>query len=285
MLSKKKNLKTLNIFNSTNKLNSYRQIKKKEKRKENKKKKKFQKQLQNKSKYKNDERLDWVCTVSVLSLARSPPYLPRICSNVGCLLDLLLGGQFRLQSDPTPVFSCLQCPRLSELVCFLLWGLSLSFNIFQKHRICLVDCVDLICSLYSWWEEFGSYSNATLPLGFNCDCLHLCMWVIYRGLLLRLPWRTWVCPSEDQVWRWQPTPVFLLGESPGQRSLAGHSPQHHKDLDMPEATTHAQLQDFLSLLAALSQWASCVGVMQLLGSQGPCQCWPFRSSGGYCHRR
>ena len=135
----------------------------------------------------------------------------------------------------------------------------MSFNIFQKHRICLVDCVDLICSLYSWWEEFGSYSNATLPLGFNCDCLHLCMWVIYRGLLLRLPWRTWVCPSEDQVWRWQPTPVFLLGESPGQRSLAGHSPQHHKDLDMPEATTHAQLQDFLSLLAALSQWASCVG--------------------------
>ena len=23
---------------------------------------------------------------------------------------------------------------------------------------------------------------------------HLCMWVIHWGLLLRLPWRTWVCP-------------------------------------------------------------------------------------------
>ena len=22
------------------------------------------------------------------------------------------------------------------------------------------------------------------------------------GLLLRLPWRTWVCPCEGQVWRW-----------------------------------------------------------------------------------
>ena len=28
------------------------------------------------------------------------------------------------------------------------------------------------------------------------------MWVIHWGLLLRLPWRTWVCPSEAQVWRW-----------------------------------------------------------------------------------
>ena len=28
------------------------------------------------------------------------------------------------------------------------------------------------------------------------------MWVIHRSLLLRLPSRTWVCPSEDQVWRY-----------------------------------------------------------------------------------
>ena len=31
---------------------------------------------------------------------------------------------------------------------------------------------------------------------------HLYMWVVHLGLLLRLPWRTWVCPSEGQVWRW-----------------------------------------------------------------------------------
>ena len=31
---------------------------------------------------------------------------------------------------------------------------------------------------------------------------HLCMWVVHWGLLLRLPWRTWVCLCEGQVWRW-----------------------------------------------------------------------------------
>ena len=36
--------------------------------------------------------------------------------------------------------------------------------------------------------------------------------------------------------KWQPTPVFLLGESHGQRSLAGYSPWGHKESDMTEAT-------------------------------------------------
>ena len=38
---------------------------------------------------------------------------------------------------------------------------------------------------------------------------------------------------------WQPTPVFLPRESQGQRSLAGYSPQGHKELDTTEATEHA----------------------------------------------
>ena len=40
-------------------------------------------------------------------------------------------------------------------------------------------------------------------------------------------------------WRrtWQPTPVFLPGESYGQRSLAGYSSWGHKS-DMTEATEH-----------------------------------------------
>ena len=35
------------------------------------------------------------------------------------------------------------------------------------------------------------------------------------------------------LWRraWQPTPVFLLGESHGQRSLAGYSPWGLKESD------------------------------------------------------
>ena len=68
-------------------------------------------------------------------------------------------------------YSCvffLQCPKLSELVRFLLWELSMAFYIFHRHKVCPVDHVDLICSLYSCFESFGSSSLATLPLGFNC---------------------------------------------------------------------------------------------------------------------
>ena len=35
---------------------------------------------------------------------------------------------------------------------------------------------------------------------------------------------------------WQPTPVFLPGESHGQRSLAGYSSWGHKELDTAEVT-------------------------------------------------
>ena len=35
---------------------------------------------------------------------------------------------------------------------------------------------------------------------------------------------------------WQPTPVFLPGDSPGQRSLVGYSPWGHKELDTTEVT-------------------------------------------------
>ena len=40
----------------------------------------------------------------------------------------------------------------------------------------------------------------------------------------KIPWRK----------EWLPTPVFLPGESQGQRSLAGFSPRGHKDLDTIE---------------------------------------------------
>ena len=40
----------------------------------------------------------------------------------------------------------------------------------------------------------------------------------------RVPWRR----------KWQPTPVFLPGESHGQRSLVGYSPWGRRELDMTE---------------------------------------------------
>ena len=46
------------------------------------------------------------------------------------------------------------------------------------------------------------------------------------------PWVGKIC------WRraWQPTPIFLPGESYGQRSLGGYSPQGPKKSDTTEAT-------------------------------------------------
>ena len=45
----------------------------------------------------------------------------------------------------------------------------------------------------------------------------------------KIPWRR----------AWQPTPVFLLGEAHGQKSLAGYSPCGGKELDMTEVTEHS----------------------------------------------
>ena len=45
----------------------------------------------------------------------------------------------------------------------------------------------------------------------------------------RFPWRK----------AWQPTPVFLPGESHGQRSLEGYSPWGREESDTTEAAEHA----------------------------------------------
>ena len=44
--------------------------------------------------------------------------------------------------------------------------------------------------------------------------------------------------GQEDPWKrkWQPTPVFLLGESHAQRSLVGYGPWGHKESDMTEET-------------------------------------------------
>ena len=48
-------------------------------------------------------------------------------------------------------------------------------------------------------------------------------------------------PGSGRSWRraWQPTPVFLPGESHGRRNMSGYSPWGHKESDMTEVTEHA----------------------------------------------
>ena len=64
----------------------------------------------------------------------------------------------------------------------------------------------------------------------TCQCrrfkrLHFYPWV---G---KIPWRR----------KWQPTPVFLPGESHGQRSMMGYSPWGHKESDTTEQLTLSYL--------------------------------------------
>ena len=73
----------------------------------------------------------------------------------------------------------------------------------------------------------------------------------------RLGFNSWVGKIP---WRraWQPTPVLLPGESHGQRSLAGYSPQGHKELDTTEATQHAH-----SLILQIHQWGYKMFIIHL----------------------
>ena len=50
-------------------------------------------------------------------------------------------------------------------------------------------------------------------------------------------------------WRrgWLPTPVFLPGESQGQKSLAGYSPWGHKVMDTTERHTHTHTHLVISV--------------------------------------
>ena len=45
----------------------------------------------------------------------------------------------------------------------------------------------------------------------------------------------------------QPTPIFLLGKSPGQRKLEGYSPWGHKESDTTEGLTILYLQNVSSI--------------------------------------
>ena len=64
-----------------------------------------------------------------------------------------------------------------------------------------------------WWLRWKR-------ICLQCRRLEFDLWV---G---KIPWRR----------EWLPTPVFLLGESHGLRSLTDYSPQGHKELDTTEVT-------------------------------------------------
>ena len=145
MWLRKKKLKILIRFHRANKIDNYNMGEKKEK--EKKKPKRIYRTSQN-------IRRIIVFLESLLSESFRSLGVTVHLTSLGCpptlcwSLDLLWGAAQILIWSYSSVF--FKCPQLSGLVHFLLWELSVTFYIFHRHRVYLVDRVDLICSLYSW---------------------------------------------------------------------------------------------------------------------------------------
>ena len=132
-------------------------------------KQKIQKNLQNKSKHKNNKCFSWVTAVRVLSPtgSHSLPYLPRMPSNTVLISGPAMGAAQILICSFSSVF----LPATSTAIrasAFSFVGALNGLLYIPSTQSLLSWLCGLICSLYNWWEGFGAYSLATLPLGFDC---------------------------------------------------------------------------------------------------------------------
>ena len=113
------------------------------------------------------------------------------------------------------VGSALQCHSISEV----------------KNQLCT--------SNMNYFKELRGFSGGVSGKERACQCRrHKRRWFnLWFG---KIPLRS----------AWQPTPVFLPGESHGQRKLVGYILQGHEEWDTTEATqhTHKELRKSLAIL-------------------------------------
>ena len=129
----------------------------------------------------------------------------------------------------------------SGLSASFLTSLGLSFSIRRMGVMGMTSCSDasvvsdslqphglqparLLCPWDSPGKNTGVGCHALLQGSFLTQGTH----VFYIPCIGKIHWKR----------TWQPNPVFLPGESHGQRSLEGYGPQGHKELDMTKANQH-----------------------------------------------
>ena len=85
--------------------------------------------------------------------------------------------------------------------------------------------VGIVILLLQMWKGFLGGTSGKEPA---CQCRRLkrCS---FEPWIRKIPWKR----------KWQPSAVFLPGESHGQRNLEGYSLYGHKEMDTTEATLHA----------------------------------------------
>ena len=209
------------------------------------------------------------------------------------------------------------------LACCDSWGRKVSDKTEQlswtRPRVCLVDHGDFICSLYTWWEGFGSSSLATLPLGFNYGFIStstcgsstgVCSWGCPGGLGFA-PVRArcgggaaaWVAgvlaePGTQGGWQLGQQEIWCSRRYgnhywPTHSSiLAWRTPFLTEQHGRPQSTGSQRVgQDwsdpvcintrlfFFSPVAGLNQWELSVKMRQVLGLQGPWRQQVFRDTG------
>ena len=106
------------------------------------------------------------------------------------------------------------------------------------------SCLENFMDRGTWWVTVRRTAKSQIQL--KQLSTHTCMEQRWASLLAQSSACQYRRPGFDprvgkMPWRrkWQPAPVFLPGESHGQRSLAGYSLRGHKESDMTEQLTCA----------------------------------------------
>ena len=144
-------------------------------------------------------------------------------------------GSQRVRNDWVTNTFTLMCAVL------ILWGESQIWKtvILKKKG---QQVVESMLSSWSLSDYFCLHEKTNITESLGCARASLGAQMVKNLPAMK---KTWVQPLgwEDPLGRaWQPTPIFLPGESHGQRNLAGYSPWSHKESDMTEwLSTHRQV--------------------------------------------
>ena len=146
--------------------------------------------------------LSHCCQSPFHSLGHSPPHLPRMPSNTALISGPAVGAAQILIWSCSCVFLLPMSTAIRTSTFSFVGALNDILHIPWTQSLLSLSCgfnLQLVQLVGRFWVFFLHH---TAPWFQSWFYFHLCLWVVHWGLLLRLPWRAWVCRSEGQVWRW-----------------------------------------------------------------------------------